>query len=97
MKPVFVDQLPMWLSFGFTMIGVIFSILLARLAYGGVLFTFTLLLTAGILVFGFHHLTELVREESVLVSEGLEVATSLIFLAATIYLGYRLRKIIYGR
>ena len=96
MKSVWAFQLAIWLSFGFTILGVILSIMLARLAYGGVLFTFTLLLTAGILVFGLHHLLEILGFQAVLVSIGSEVLSSAIFLAAAVYLGYRVRKIIYG-
>lgn len=52
MKSDWAIQLPMWFSFALTILGVTLSIMLARLAYGGALFTFTVLLTAGILVFG---------------------------------------------
>lgn len=94
---VFVDRLPMWLSFAVTVIGVVVSILLARLARGGVLYGFTILMIVGILIFGAHHAVELsVMTRQVILSEGFEAVSSAIFLAATVYLGIRLRKIIYG-
>ncbi len=96
MKTVLAVQLPMWLSFGFTVLGVSLSIMLARLAYGGILFTFTVLLTAGILVFGLHHLIELLGYRMAFLSIGSEVVSSAIFLGAAVYLGCRVRKIIYG-
>lgn len=97
MKPFAIDQLPMWLSFAATVAGIVFSILLARLAHGGALFVFTLLLTAAAATFGFHHAIELLGVGMSTTSEALEAVSSFIFLAAAIYLGYRLRKIIYGR
>ena len=96
MKLDWAIQLPMWLSFALTILGVVLSIMLARLTYGGTLFTFTLLLTAGIVVFGFHHLLEIFGFQGGLYSLGSEALASAIFLAAAIYLGYRVRKIIYG-
>lgn len=87
--------LPMWLSFGFTIFGAIISIMLARLAYGSVLFVFTLLLTVGITVFAGHHLLEIFGFQAELLSVGLEALSSALFLAAAVYLGYRARKIIY--
>lgn len=95
MKSDWVINLPMWLSFALMTVGLILSILLARLAYGGVLFTFTALLTAGIVVFGVHHLLEVFVFQTELISVGFEAVSSAIFLAAAIYLGYRVRKIIY--
>ena len=92
-----IDQLPMWFSFSLTIVGFVFSLLLARLAWGGVLSTFTIALTVGILIFGAHHLIALTLPQQTLVSEGLEALSSLIFLTATIYLSFRLKNIIYGR
>ena len=89
-------QLPLWLSLGLTVLGVIISIMLARLAYGGVLFSFTVFLTIGILVFGIHHVLEIFGFGTELASVCFEVLASVIFLAAAVYLGYRVRKIIYG-
>lgn len=97
MRSDWVIHLPMWLSFGLTILGVIISILLARLAYGSVLFVFTALLTAGIMVFAAHHLLEIFGFHAELLSVGGEALSSALFLAAAIYLGYRVRKIIYGR
>ena len=96
MTLTFIDQLPMWLSFGLIVIGFFLSLLLVRLAYGGVLFTFTIILTVGILVFGGHHLAELLLPPQPLVSKGLETVSSFIFLIAAIYLTYRLKRIIDG-
>ncbi len=86
---------PMWFSFGLTVIGLIVSVLLARLAYGGMLFTFTIILTLGILVFSAHHLADLLLSEH-LASEALELLASLLFLIAAIYLAQRLKKIVDG-
>ena len=91
-----IDQLPMWFSFGLTIVGLIISLFLVRLAQGGVLSTFTILITVGILIFGVHHLIELIFPQQILVSEGLEALSSLIFLIATIYLSFRLNNIIDG-
>ena len=88
-------QLPMWFSFVFTLIGLIVSILLARLAHGGVFFTFTVILTLAILIFSAHHLAELLLPKATLVSDGLEALSSLLLLIAAIYLAYRLKKIVY--
>jgi hypothetical protein len=88
----------LWLSIAVTIIGVVFSIRLAALARGGALFPFTVLLTLAITVFGFHHVAELlVTAHGVLVSEGLEAVSSLIFLIAAVYLGYRLRAVLYRK
>lgn len=95
MKISFIYELPMWFSFALIVVGFVFSLLLARRAYGGVLFPFTAILTVGILVFGLHHLAELWLSPTLYVSEGLEVLSSLIFLAAAIYLAYRLKNIIH--
>ena len=57
-----IDQLPMWFSFGLTIVGLIISLFLVRLAQGGVLSTFTILITVGILIFGVHHLIELTQQ-----------------------------------
>lgn len=95
MRSDMVVQLPMWLSFGLTIVGVIISIMLARLAYGSVLFVFVTLLTAGIIVFAVHHLIEVFGFRAQLLSVGLEALSSATFLAAAVYLGYRVRKIIY--
>ena len=84
---------PMWFSFGLTVIGLIISVLLARLARGGMLFTFTIILTLGILVFSAHHLADLLLPE-LLISEALEILSSLLFLIAAIYLAQRLKKIV---
>ncbi len=86
---------PMWFSFGLTVIGLIISVLLARLAYRGMLFTFTIILTLAILVFSAHHLAGLLLPE-LLISEALELLSSLLFLIAAIYLAHRLKKIVYG-
>ena len=96
MKYALIYQLPMWISLGLVLVGLIFSLLVARIAYGGVLFTFFIVSAAGILVFEVHHLLELLLPSKLLFSEGLEIISSLLFLAAAVYLAFRLRKIIYG-
>jgi len=53
-------------------------------------------LTIGILVFGIHHVLEIFGFGTELASVCFEVLASVIFLAAAVYLGYRVRKIIYG-
>jgi len=91
-----VEQMPLWLSIGFSLVGIILSIHLARLAYGGVLFPFTILLTVGIVVFGFHHLLELADPSLKAPATNLEAVASAIFLAAAGFMVYRLRKILEG-
>jgi hypothetical protein len=89
----------LWLSIAVTIIGVVLSIRLAALARGGALFPFTVLLTLAITVFGFHHVAELllVTARGAVISESLEAVSSLIFLIAAVYLGYRLRRALYGK
>jgi len=89
-------QLPMWLSFGVTVVGLVLSLLLVRLAYGGILFAFTIMLTIGILIFSFHHFIDLLLPAQIVVSEALESLSSLAFLTAAIYLAYRIKTTIYG-
>lgn len=93
----FVEQLPLWLSFFFTAVGVIVSVFLAWLAYKGVLFGFTLLLTLGILVLGALHLLQLADPEWQEWGPVLEMAASAIFLIAAAYMGSSLRKILHDK
>lgn len=96
MNTIWTDNLPLFLSFIFLAAGVIVSALLARIARGSSLYTFTLLVTTGAVVFGIHHVIELeVMRNKFIFSDGSEIISSLIFLAATLYLGYRLRRTIY--
>ena len=89
-----VEQMPLWLSIGFSLVGVVLSIHLARLAYAGILFPFTIILTAGIVVFGFAHLLELADPSQKLPATNLETVASAIFLAAAGSMIYGLRKIL---
>jgi len=86
--------LPLWLSFIVTLIGFILTLLIARYAYKSVIFTFTLILALGILVFGVHHVFDLTLRPMLVISESFEVLSSLIFLIAAVYLGLTLRKLL---
>jgi hypothetical protein len=88
------EALPLWLSLGAALAGVVVSIRLAWLAYGGVLFSFTIILTVGIVIFSFHHLLELADPELRPLAEVLQAASSAVFLMAAGFMGYRLRKIL---
>lgn len=96
MSPFF-EQLPLWLSLGFSVIGIVISIRLAMLAYKGILFVFSLLLTAGVVVFGFHHLLELGDPSYRSLGQILETVSSAIFLAVAVYMFFGLRKILSDR
>lgn len=89
-----VESLPLWLSIGFSLAGVYVSIRLARLAYAGLLFPFTLILTAGIVMLGFRHLLQLADPSLEPLAKNLEAGASAIFLAAAGFMMYRLRKIL---
>lgn len=93
----FLEQLPLWLSIGFSLVGVVVSIRLARLAYGGVLFPFAIILTAGMVIFGFHHLLELADPSLHDLANNLEAVASALFLAAAGFMIYQLRKILEDR
>lgn len=91
------EQLPLWLSLAFSLVGVVVSIRLAFLAYHGVLFAFSLILTGGMLVFGFSHLLVLADPELVSTAKTLEALSSALFLAAALYMGYSLKRILKDR
>lgn len=93
----FMEQLPLWLAIGISLIGIILSIHLARLSYAGVLFPFIIMLTTGMVVFGFHHLLELADPSLEMLATNLEAVASAIFLAAAGFMIYRLRKILGDR
>ncbi len=88
------EALPLWLSLGTALVGVAVSIRLAWLAHGGVLFSFTVILTVGIVIFSFHHLLDLADPELKPLAEVLQAASSAVFLTAAGFMGYRLRRIL---
>lgn len=85
---------PLWISFIVTIIGLIFTLVIARYAYKSVMFNFTLILALGILVFAVHHIFDLTLRPMLAISESFEVLSSLIFLIATVYLDLVLRKLL---
>lgn len=87
-------SLPLWLSFATTIAGIVLSLLLVRYAYKSLMFTFTIFLTVGILIFSVHHILDLTLKPVAVISESFEVLSSLIFFMAAVYLGLALRKII---
>ena len=90
----FIEQLPLWLSLVVLVIGVAVSIKLAFFAYKGILFGFSLLMTAGIVIFGFHHLVELGDHSLRSLAQILEAAASATFLLVAVYMLHHLRTIL---